>query len=196
MDYSLLMVSRFREELANGVDVGDAVARTMATAGRTIAFSALAVAAALSAMLVFPVYFLKSFAYAGVGVTLFSAASALLVLPALLAVLGGRVTPDASAGAGRAQRRSAVLGSARRRRDAPAPSWLRCRSSRCCCSSRRRCSQSPSVRRTIACCPRASASHQVGDALRDDFATTPDVIDVLITPAAPQRRAAGLHPAS
>src|SRR5437868_6660579 len=63
----------------------------MATAGRTIAFSAIAVAAALSAMLVFPVYFLKSFAYAGVGVTIFSATSALLVLPALLAVLGQRV---------------------------------------------------------------------------------------------------------
>ena len=85
------MVSRFREELAGGVTVDEAVARTMATAGRTIAFSALAVAAALSAMLVFPVYFLKSFAYAGVGVTVFAAASALLVMPALLAVLGQRV---------------------------------------------------------------------------------------------------------
>src|SRR5207237_8057320 len=91
MDYSLLMVSRFREELGNGADAHEAVARTMATAGRTIAFSACAVAAALSAMLVFPVYFLKSFAYAGVGVTMFSAASALFVLPALLAVLGRRV---------------------------------------------------------------------------------------------------------
>ena len=58
IDYALLMVSRFREELANGVDVPEAVARTTATAGRTIAFSALTVAAALSAMLVFPVYLL------------------------------------------------------------------------------------------------------------------------------------------
>ncbi|MDT4901355.1 MAG: putative drug exporter of the superfamily, partial [Pseudonocardiales bacterium] len=62
IDYALLMVSRFREELATGSEVPEAVARTMATAGRTIAFSALTVAAALSAMLVFPVYFLKSFA--------------------------------------------------------------------------------------------------------------------------------------
>ena len=85
------MVSRFREELAGGADVAAAVARTTATAGRTIAFSALTVAAALSAMLVFPVYFLKSFAYAGVGVTIFAALSALIVLPALLAVLGHRV---------------------------------------------------------------------------------------------------------
>ena len=91
IDYALLMVSRFREELAAGRDVADAVARTTATAGRTIAFSALTVAAALSAMLVFPVYFLKSFAYAGVGVTIFAALSALIVLPALLAVLGHRV---------------------------------------------------------------------------------------------------------
>ncbi len=91
IDYALLMVSRFREELARGVDVREAVARTTATAGRTIAFSALTVAAALSAMLVFPVYFLRSFAYAGVGVTLFAALSALVVLPALLSVLGHRV---------------------------------------------------------------------------------------------------------
>ena len=128
MDYALLMVSRFREELAKGVDVGDAVARTMATAGRTIAFSALAVAAALSAMLVFPVYFLKSFAYAGVGVTIFSAASALLVLPALLAVLGGarqlRTDPRDPPGA---QRRDAVLGAAGCRRDAPPRRWPRSR---------------------------------------------------------------------
>lgn len=91
IDYALLMVSRFREELANGVDVPEAVARTTATAGRTIAFSALTVAAALAAMIVFPVYFLKSFAYAGVGVTAFAAMGALIVMPALLTVLGHRV---------------------------------------------------------------------------------------------------------
>ena len=91
IDYALLMVSRFREELAGGGSVTQAVARTTATAGRTIAFSALTVAAALAAMLVFPVYFLKSFAYAGVGVTAFAALSALIVLPAGLALLGQRV---------------------------------------------------------------------------------------------------------
>jgi len=91
IDYALLMVSRFREELAGGAAVPDAVTRTVATAGRTIAFSALAVAAALSALLVFPVYFLRSFAYAGVAVTLISALAALVLLPALLAVLGHRV---------------------------------------------------------------------------------------------------------
>lgn len=93
IDYALLMVSRFREELTSGVDVEEAVARATATAGRTIAFSALTVTAALSAMLVFPVYFLKSFAYAGVGVTVLAAGVALLVLPAVLAALGPASTP-------------------------------------------------------------------------------------------------------
>ena len=91
IDYSLLMVNRFREELSNGATVPDAVAATTASAGRTVAFSAVTVAAALSAMLVFPVYVLKSFAYAGIGVTLIAAVAALVVLPALLAVLGHRV---------------------------------------------------------------------------------------------------------
>jgi RND superfamily putative drug exporter len=67
------------------------VARTVATAGRTIVFSALTVAAALAAMLVFPLYFLRSFAYAGIGVVLIAAASALVVAPSLLALLGPRI---------------------------------------------------------------------------------------------------------
>jgi len=186
MDYALLMVSRFREEVAKGVDVGDAVARTMATAGRTIAFSALAVAAALSAMLVFPVYFLKSFAYAGVGVTIFSAASALLVLPALLAVLGGRVN-------------SGRIRGIRPMRSVEAPFW-----GRLAVGVMRRpvvaalpviagllFLATPLLSVTFGTpdervLPTSAASHQVGDALRNEFATTPDVIDVLITPALPR----------
>ncbi|MEV4316565.1 MMPL family transporter [Actinocrispum sp. NPDC049592] len=91
IDYALLMVSRYREELANGLDTKAAVVRTVSTAGRTIMFSALAVTAALAVLLVFPMYFLRSFAYAGVGVVLISMTAALLVLPALLTVLGPRV---------------------------------------------------------------------------------------------------------
>ncbi|WP_269173768.1 MULTISPECIES: MMPL family transporter [unclassified Modestobacter] len=91
IDYALLVVSRYREELARGASVSEAVVRTVATAGRTIAFSALAVATALAALLVFPVYFLRSFAYAGIAVTLISALAAIVVLPALLVVLGHRV---------------------------------------------------------------------------------------------------------
>ena len=91
IDYALLMVARFREYLSQGTSVQDAVLGTMRTAGRTIAFSALTVAAALAALLVFPFYFLRSFAYAGIGVVAIAAASALIIMPALLAALGTRV---------------------------------------------------------------------------------------------------------
>jgi putative drug exporter of the RND superfamily len=91
IDYALFMVSRFREQLAAGDAVPEAVARTVATAGRTILFSAATVAAALAALLVFPQYFLRSFAYAGIGVVAIAALGAMVVAPALLAVLGRRV---------------------------------------------------------------------------------------------------------
>ncbi len=91
IDYSLLLVSRFREQMAQGQKVAEAVAATVASAGRTVLFAAATVASALTALLVFPQYFLRSFAYAGIGVVLISAASALLVLPALLSVLGTKV---------------------------------------------------------------------------------------------------------
>jgi RND superfamily putative drug exporter len=91
IDYSLLMVSRYREELAAGREPPQAVARSVATAGRTIVFSGATVVAALAVLLIFPLYFLRSFAYAGIGVVLISVAAAVVVLPALLAVLGRRV---------------------------------------------------------------------------------------------------------
>lgn len=91
VDYALLFVSRYREELKAGAATRDAVVTTLDTAGRTIAFSAVTVLAALSAMLVFPPYFLKSFAYAGIAVVAVAALAALVVLPALLVVLGDRV---------------------------------------------------------------------------------------------------------
>jgi RND superfamily putative drug exporter len=91
IDYGLLMISRFREQLATGASVEDAVRRTVHTAGRTVAFSASTVAAALAALLVFPQYFLRSFGFAGVGVVAIAAASALFVMPPLLVVLGHRV---------------------------------------------------------------------------------------------------------
>ncbi|MFI7672506.1 MMPL family transporter [Actinophytocola sp. NPDC049390] len=91
IDYALLMVSRFREELDRGHDTIESVTRTVETAGRTIVFSALTVAVALGALILFPLYFLRSFAYAGIGVVLIAMLSAIFVLPALLAVLGHRV---------------------------------------------------------------------------------------------------------
>ncbi|MER7485522.1 MMPL family transporter [Streptomyces sp. NPDC126497] len=91
IDYALLMVSRFREQIAVGASVDDAVRRTVHTAGRTVAFSAATVAAALAALMVFPQYFLRSFGFAGVGVVAIAALSTLFVMPALLKLLGHRV---------------------------------------------------------------------------------------------------------
>lgn len=91
VDYGLLMVARVREERAAGRAHDAAVRRAVETAGRTIAFSATTVAVALAALLVFPMYFLRSFAYAGIGVMLITAFSAVMILPAGLALLGDRV---------------------------------------------------------------------------------------------------------
>ncbi|HEX2737833.1 MAG TPA: MMPL family transporter, partial [Acidimicrobiia bacterium] len=91
IDYSLFIVSRYREELRKGREPHDAVVRTVETAGKTVAFSALTVGVALAAMAVFPLVFLRSFAYAGVGVAIMCAVGAVICLPAMLAVLGPRV---------------------------------------------------------------------------------------------------------
>jgi RND superfamily putative drug exporter len=91
IDYSLFMVTRFREELRKGREVPEAVAATVRTAGRTVLFSAVTVGLSLGALVVFPLYFLKSFAYAGIFAVAFALVGALVVLPAALAVLGRRV---------------------------------------------------------------------------------------------------------
>jgi RND superfamily putative drug exporter len=91
IDYSLFMVSRYREEAAaRGFGV-DALRRTLETSGRTIVFSSLTVAAAVASLAIFPQRFLYSMGIAGALVALVAAALALSVLPALLAVLGPRV---------------------------------------------------------------------------------------------------------
>ncbi|MFJ6984078.1 MULTISPECIES: MMPL family transporter [unclassified Streptomyces] len=91
IDYALFIVRRFREELAGGQDPLGAIGTTLRTAGRTVLFSSLTVAVSLAAMLVFPQYFLRSFAYAGIAVVLLAAAAALILLPAALVLLGHRV---------------------------------------------------------------------------------------------------------
>src|SRR5207248_4083735 len=91
IDYSLFVVSRYREELRGGLAPKTAIVRAVETAGRTVVFSGLTVAASLAALLVFPLAFLRSFAYAGVAVTVLAAAGAVIVLPALLALLGPRI---------------------------------------------------------------------------------------------------------
>ncbi|MFI9384975.1 MMPL family transporter [Kutzneria sp. NPDC052558] len=91
IDYSLLLVNRFREELAAGRSADDAVRRTVATAGRTVAFSGVTVAISLLGLVVFPSKFLQSMGWAGASTVLFAALSSITVLPALLRVLGPRV---------------------------------------------------------------------------------------------------------
>jgi putative drug exporter of the RND superfamily len=91
IDYTLLIISRFRDELAGGADRDEALVRTMATAGRTVAFSAITVALSMVAMALFPMYFLKSFAYAGVAVVAFGAIAAIAVTPAAIVLIGDRL---------------------------------------------------------------------------------------------------------
>ncbi|HEX5541782.1 MAG TPA: MMPL family transporter [Micromonospora sp.] len=91
IDYSLFIITRYREEIRRGAEPSEAIAATLRTAGRTVIFSAITVALSLSALLVFPFYFLRSFAYAGIPTALLAALVAVTTLPALLAMLGPRL---------------------------------------------------------------------------------------------------------
>jgi len=91
IDYSLLIISRYREEIAATGPGRDALLRTLRTAGRSVAFSAVTVAAALAGLMIFPQPFLFSMGLGGVMVALIAATAALVVLPAVLALLGTRV---------------------------------------------------------------------------------------------------------
>ena len=191
IDYSLLMVNRYREELAAGACPASAVSRSIATAGRTIVCSAGAVAAALATLLVFPMYFLRSFAYAGISVIIVAVAAALLVLPALLTVLGPRV--DAWP----------VRKSSRLRR-AESPFWRRAAA---VVTRRPVLTALPVVLVLVALgtpflhvrwgipddrvLPASAAARQVGDALRCDFSVDADnTLDIVTEPALPRPAAA------
>jgi RND superfamily putative drug exporter len=91
VDYTLLIISRYRDEVAAGSGRDEAVANTVTTAGRTVLFSAVTVALALAATALFPMYFLKSFAYAGTAVVAFAALAAVVVAPAALVLIGDRL---------------------------------------------------------------------------------------------------------
>lgn len=91
VDYALLLVSRYREEIARGGASREAHRRTVQTAGRTAVFSGLTVAAAMAALIVMPQRFLYSMAVAGTSVALLSALIAILVVPSMLALLGPRI---------------------------------------------------------------------------------------------------------
>ena len=91
IDYSLLMVNRFREELHSGKNVEESVAQTVKTAGRTVFFSGITVMISLASLMFFPQMFLKSFGYGGVAVVAIAILGALIPLPAILALLGTKI---------------------------------------------------------------------------------------------------------
>lgn len=88
VDYSLFVVTRYREEIAAGASPGDAVATSVGVAGRTVLFSVVTVALSLVALLLFPLTFLRSLAYAAVPITLIAGLVSVIVLPALLTLTG------------------------------------------------------------------------------------------------------------
>ena len=91
IDYALLMVNRFREELHAGKSVEDSIITTVNSAGKTVFYSGLTVLVTLSALIFFPLDFLKSFGYAGVSVVSLAVLGALIPLPAIMALLGHRI---------------------------------------------------------------------------------------------------------
>ncbi|HEX6447198.1 MAG TPA: MMPL family transporter [Streptosporangiales bacterium] len=91
IDYGLFVVSRYREEMGRGADVPTALANTMATAGRTVAISGVTVTVSLAGLTLFPQMFLRSMGFGGMAAVAVAALSALVVLPALLAVVGRRI---------------------------------------------------------------------------------------------------------
>lgn len=91
IDYTLLIISRFRDERADGAERDEALITTMTTAGRTVLFSAMTVGFSMVALVLFPMYFLKSFAYAGVAVVGLTAVAALVLTPAAIVLLDDRI---------------------------------------------------------------------------------------------------------
>ncbi len=91
IDYGLFMVSRFREELAEGYETAAAVRRTVVTAGRTVVFSATMVVTSLGGLLLFPQAFLKSVAYGAIAAVSLAALTSITLLPAILSILGKRI---------------------------------------------------------------------------------------------------------
>lgn len=91
IDYTLLIVSRFRDEMAGGASRDDALVHTMVTAGRTVLFSATTVVLSMAAMILFPMHFLKSFGYAGIATVALTAVAAVVLTPAAIVLLGHRL---------------------------------------------------------------------------------------------------------
>ncbi len=193
IDYTLLMVSRYRDELADGASREVAITRTMMTAGRTVVFSATTVALSMAAMVLFPMHFLKSFAYAGVATVGFAAAAAIVVTPAALVLLGDHLD---SLDVRRLARR--ILG---RPDPRPVPVeqryWYRCAT----CVMRNALPLGMAVVALLLVLgapflgvhwgfpddrvlPQSASAHEVGDQLRNDFAANTDTTVTVVLPDA------------
>ncbi|MFN8076626.1 MAG: MMPL family transporter [Kineosporiaceae bacterium] len=193
IDYSLFLVNRFREELRRGRTVPDALSVTMATAGRTVAFSAITVAVSLSSLLLFAQPFLKSMAYGGVAAVLVAMLTSLTLLPALLALLGRRVDavavrlPGARRRAAAAGRRAAAglatarpaAGSGSASPSYAAPSRCRWPSSPSSASSRYYSRTPASAASTPARCPPTAKPRRRGHPLRE-FPAVDSYVQVLV----------------
>ena len=157
IDYGLFMVGRFREELRRQDTVEDAVTRTLATAGRTVAFSGVTVSVALAGLMLFPEPFLRSMGYGGVLTVLVVMTAALTVMPALLSMMGPKVDSlrvrPAIRRARRRWRAAAGMhwppGSCAGRLPTPRSSWS------CSSPSARPSSGWPGAAPTPRCCPPA-----------------------------------------
>jgi RND superfamily putative drug exporter len=91
IDYALLMVNRFREELHRGKSVEDSIVTTMGSAGKTVFYSGMTVLVTLLSLTFFPLPFLKSFGYAGVSVVALAVVGAIIGLPPILALMGSKI---------------------------------------------------------------------------------------------------------
>jgi RND superfamily putative drug exporter len=193
IDYTLLIISRYRDELAEGADPNTALVRTMTTAGRTVLFSATTVALSMAALVLFPMHVLKSFAYAGVATVAFAALAAVVVTPAAIVLLGDRLNAlDARRLARRLVRRPEPA-----HRRIEAPFWYR--------------STTFVMRRALPLglavvalllvlgapflgvkwgfpddrvLPTSASAHQVGDQLRNDFADNSATAVTVVIPDA------------
>ncbi|MFT4286654.1 MMPL family transporter [Nocardioides sp.] len=185
VDYGLLMLARVREERSAGLSQAEAVVRAVETAGRTIFFSATTVAIALASMLVFPLYFLRSAAYAGIGVMVVTAFAGIVLLPAAITLLGDRID-------------SGRVPGVRGLRGGPAPFWTRLAG----VVTRRPLVALPVLVVLLAMAaplagigfgtpdervlPASASSRQVGDLLREEFTSdSTNPIQVVTTAALP-----------
>ncbi|HTU27768.1 MAG TPA: MMPL family transporter [Solirubrobacteraceae bacterium] len=189
VDYTLFIVTRFREELATGRETAAAIAETMRHAGRTVLFSALTVAAALSTLILFPLEFLKSMGIAGAICALVAATVAVCVSPALLGLWGRKLVRSDTARTARGDGRWYRLAHAVMRRPGPVAlltAAVMAAAAVPALSVKWSPSNDPSV------VPTSQSARVVSDALTRDFGATTDA-PITVAISAPSSESAQVH---